>query len=60
MTINITISSTEQISNIILMIGKKFQSTHYDINEYKKSVKIALKERNYNNDIINEWVNCIE
>ena len=53
--IQIQIGSNEQITNVILMLKEK-----YDGDELKEKVRMKLKERGYEEDVIEEWVSFIE
>ena len=56
----INISKSEQIGNIIINIKNKLeQKNNYTIDKHKELVIKELKERNYNNEIINQWINYI-
>ena len=50
----INISENEQIGNICIILREK-----YDGEEFKQKVREALRERNYNEAIINEWLDNI-
>src|SRR3990167_5282366 len=52
----IYISDSEQIYNIISIAKLKFT----DLNDVKSYVKQELIERNYNIDIIDEWISFID
>ena len=52
--IEIQISDNEQITNIILNLRKKYKG-----NELKEFIIKELTDRDYNNDIINEWISYI-
>ena len=49
--IELQISDSEQITNIIIALKKK-----YDAEELKDKVKSELIDRQYSNEIINEWL----
>jgi len=49
--INIHIGSNEQISNIILMLKEKYEGE-----ELVSQVRSAMEERDYDEDIIEEWL----
>lgn len=55
--IQINISNNEQISNIILLLMKKY-ANNFEL--LKEEIKKELKERNYSDEIINEWLNYID
>ena len=54
--ISINISDNEQISTIIILTRERFD----DIKKIKEEVRREMKERGYNEDIINEWIDYIE
>jgi Leucine-rich repeat (LRR) protein len=59
--VNIKIAGNEQISQIISLIQNKLiKEGNYSVKLHRKQVKNSLKELDYDNDIINEWVNYIE
>jgi len=53
--IQIQISSNEQITNVILMLKEKYEGE-----ELKEKVRLELKERGYEEDVIEEWVGFVE
>jgi Leucine-rich repeat (LRR) protein len=55
----INISDKEQIGNIIVLI-KNNLGNEYTVEKHKELVIKELKERGFNEDIINEYVNYIE
>jgi Leucine-rich repeat (LRR) protein len=55
----ITISDSEQISQIILLIRDQLGS-EYTIETHKKLVKKELLERGFSSDTIDIWINSIE
>ncbi|MEK6646878.1 MAG: hypothetical protein AABY84_09430, partial [Candidatus Firestonebacteria bacterium] len=55
----ITISDTEQISQIILLIRDQLGSK-YTIETHRELVKKELEERHFDSHVINEWINNIE
>jgi len=58
--VNINISDNQQIGNIIVIIKEKLElENNYSIEKHKELVEIELLERNYNKEIINEWINYI-
>ena len=57
--VNINISDNDQISNIIIIIKESLED-NYSIDKHKELVIIELKNRGYNDDIINEWIEFIE
>jgi Leucine-rich repeat (LRR) protein len=59
--VNIRIAGSEQISQIISVIQSKLiKEDNYSVELHKQLVNNSLKELDYDNDIINEWVNYIE
>jgi Leucine-rich repeat (LRR) protein len=54
--VSIKISDNEEISNIIILANKKYKK----IEEIKDYVKKEMKERMYNDSIIEEWLNYID
>ena len=58
---NIRIAENEQISQIISVVQNKLiKEGNYSVELHRKQVFDSLKELNYDNNIINEWVNYIE
>ena len=53
--ISIQIGSNEQISNIILVLQKKYEDT-----ELVKQVRLEMEEREYDNKTIEEWLTFVE
>jgi len=53
--IQIQIGSNEQITNVILMLKEKYEGE-----ELKEKVRMELKERGYEEEVIEEWVGFIE
>jgi Leucine-rich repeat (LRR) protein len=59
--VNIKIAGSEQISQIISLTQNKLKKEgNYNVELHKKLIFSSLKELDYDNDIINEWVNYIE
>jgi len=59
--VNIKIAGSEQISQIISVIQSKLiKEGNYSVELHREQVKNSLKELDYDNDIINEWINYIE
>jgi hypothetical protein len=59
--VEIRICDNQQIGNIIVMIGNELQSKRsYTIEEHKRRVMEELKMRNYDDKIIEEWIEQIE
>jgi len=58
--VEIKISDNEQISNIIIMIKNQLElNNEYTIEKHKDILIKELKLRNYNDIIINEWLEYI-
>ena len=55
----ITMAENDQISNIII-IEKDKLGEGYDIEKHKSNVKIAMEERGYSKETIEEWIGYIE
>jgi hypothetical protein len=53
--IQIQIGSNEQITNVILMLKEKYEG-----DELKEKVRVELKERGYEEEVIEEWIGFIE
>jgi hypothetical protein len=59
--VNIKIAKNEQISQIISVVQNKLiKEGNYSVELHRKQVFDSLKELDYDNNIINEWVNFIE
>lgn len=56
--IHINISESEQIGNICI-VTKKQLGENYNEKLFKEKIKIALQERNYDENIISMWINNI-
>jgi hypothetical protein len=56
-SVNINISQNEQISNVVIMLRRK----HYDknVDEFVKIFATELRERNYSDNIIDEWIEYV-
>lgn len=54
--VRITMSSSEEIGNIIILMKSKFKS----IDDIKTNVEKELRERNYDDEIISEWTSYID
>ena len=57
--VNIKIKDESQIGNIIVLIKEQLGSK-YSVEEHKRLVINELKERGFDNDVIEEWVSYIE
>ena len=56
----VNINDNEQIGNVIIMIKKKLElENNYSAEKHKELSIIELKERNFCNEIIEEWINYI-
>ena len=59
--IKINISDNEQIGNIIILIKNKLiAENNYDLESHKRLVKINLLEKEYELNIIEEWLEYCE
>jgi Leucine-rich repeat (LRR) protein len=59
--VNIKIAGNEQISQIISLTRNKLEKEgNYSVELHRKQVFDSLKDLDYDNNIINEWVNYIE
>jgi hypothetical protein len=59
--VKINISDNQQIGNIIIIIKEQLElENNYSIEKHKELVINELKERDYNENIINEWLDYIE
>ena len=57
----IQINSTEQIGNIMEIIRNRLKDENkYSLEKFKDVLEKALKERNYDQKIINEWLEYAE
>jgi len=57
----ITMAENDQISNIIIIEKEKLEiNGRYDIETHKDNVRLAMEERKYPLDIIEEWSSYIE
>ena len=58
--VKINISDNQQIGNIIIIIKEKLElKNNYTIEKHKELVINELKERNFNEEIIEEWIKFI-
>ena len=57
--VHIEIKNSDQISNLLFLIKQRL-GDNYTIEEHKRLVKQEMEERNYTEDEINEWIDCIE
>ena len=56
--VNVTINSSEQIGNIIVIVKERLESENrYSIELHKDVVRKELIERNYPEETIEEWLN---
>jgi hypothetical protein len=59
--VNIKISGNEQISQIISLTKNKLEKEgNYSVELHREQVINSLKDLDYDNDIINEWISYIE
>ena len=54
----ITMAENDQIGNIIII--EKEKMGEYDVEKHKSNVKIAMEERGYGKETIEEWIGYIE
>jgi hypothetical protein len=58
--VKINISDKQQIGNIIVIIKEKLESeNNYSIEKHKELVIQELKEREFKDETINEWIEFI-
>ena len=55
----ITMAENDQIGNIIIIEKEKLREG-YDVEKHKSNVKIAMEERGYTKETIEEWIGYIE
>src|SRR5690606_5950368 len=55
-SVNIKISDNEQIGNIIIKLKEKYN----DQDELVEKIKEELKERSYQEDVIEEWITYVK
>ncbi len=59
--VNVQISANEQIAQIIEVTRKTLENKNrYDVNLHKQMVKNEMVDRNYEENIIQEWISNIE
>ena len=59
--VKINIQDSEQIGNIIFIVKEQLEKEeNYTVEMHKKTIIKELKERNYSDDIISEWIGFIE
>jgi len=57
----ITMAENDQIGNIIIIEKEKLEiNGHYKVETHKDNVRIAMEERGYTKETIEEWVGYIE
>ena len=57
----IQINSTEQIGNIMEIIRNRLKDeNNYSVETFKDDLTKALKERNYEDSVISEWLEYVE
>ena len=54
----ITMAENDQIGNIIIIEKEKLDE--YDIDKHKSNVRLAMEERGYPKETIEEWIGYIE
>ena len=54
----ITMAENDQIGNIIIIEKEKLGE--YDVETHKSNVRLAMEERGYTTETIEEWINYIE
>ena len=57
--VEINIQDSEQIGNIIYLIKERLGS-EYTVEKHKEGVMKELKERGYDDEVIEEWIGYIE
>jgi hypothetical protein len=55
----ITMAENDQIGNIII-IEKEKMGEEYDVEKHKDNVRLAMEERGYKKETIEEWIGYIE
>lgn len=58
--VSITISSAEQISNVIIALRNSFSLEEYSVEKHKEKARSALEELGYDQKLIEEYLNYIE
>jgi len=60
--VSITMAENDQIGNIIIIEKEKLEvdSGGYNIESHKDNVRIAMEERGYALEVIEEWISYIE
>ena len=51
-------ADNDQIGNIIIIEKEKLEE--YDVEKHKDNVRIAMEERGYGKETIEEWIGYIE
>ena len=57
--VNINISDTEQIGQIISLIAEQLNND-YNVDKHREIAQQELLTRGYSQDVINEWISFIE
>ena len=57
--ISVTISSNEQLSTIVILIKEKL-GLEYSISEHKRLLELEMKERDYPEEVIQEWLTYLD
>jgi hypothetical protein len=59
--VSITMADNDQIGNIIIIEKEKLEiNGHYKVETHKDNVRLAMEERGYTKETIDEWINYIE
>ena len=57
--VKIKIGTNEQIGNIIIMVKERL-GKDYNVDRHRELVRNELKEREYSDDVIDEWISFID
>ena len=57
--ISVTISSNEQLSTIVLLIKEKL-GLAYTVEEHKRLLELEMKDREYTEEVIQEWLTYLD
>ena len=59
--VSITMADNDQIGNIIIIEKEKLEvEDRYDVESHKATVRLAMEERGYAKEMIDEWISYIE
>jgi len=59
--VSITMADNDQIGNIIIIEKEKLEiNGHYKVETHKDNVRLAMEEREYAKETIDEWISYIE